>query len=161
MLGLALICPMVVADASARRIPARAVRRPDPELIARLDPVEAVEFTDIAVVESAEALERFRTEVAPGLAAGDADAIARIRADYGLEEPIERGDPFAAPTLIIAGRQDWIVGYRDQWRLVERYPSATFAVLDVAGHNLQFERPELFGALLRDWLDRVAGEPPS
>jgi len=161
VLGLALICPMVVADASARRIPARAVRRPDPELIARLDPVEAVEFTDIAVVESAEALERFRTEVAPGLAAGDADAIARIRADYGLEEPIERGDPFAAPTLIIAGRQDWIVGYRDQWRLVERYPSATFAVLDVAGHNLQFERPELFGALLRDWLDRVAGEPPS
>ena len=63
--------------------------------------------------------------------------------------------------MIVAGRQDWIVGYRDQWRLVERYPAATFAVLDVAGHNLQFERPELFGALLRDWLDRVAGEPPS
>ena len=36
-----------------------------------------------------------------------------------------------------------------------------FAVLDVAGHNLQFERPELFGALVRDWLDRVAGEPRS
>ncbi|WP_238476391.1 alpha/beta fold hydrolase [Agromyces mariniharenae] len=161
VLGLALICPMVVAEASARRVPPRTVRRPDPELIARLEPVEAAEFTDVAVVESAETLERFRAEVAPGLAAGDPAPVARIRADYGLEEPIERGEPFTAPTLILAGRQDWIVGYRDQWRLVERYPAATFAVLDVAGHNLQFERPDLFGALLRDWLDRVAGEPRS
>lgn len=159
VLGLALICPSVFADTSARRVPARTVRRPDPELIERLAPAEAIEFTDIAVVESAEALERFRAEVAPGLAAGDAAAIARIRADFALEEPIERGEPFTAPTLIVAGRQDSIVGYRDQWRLVERYPAATFAVLDVAGHNLQFERPELFGALVRDWLDRVAGEP--
>jgi pimeloyl-ACP methyl ester carboxylesterase len=159
VLGLALVCPSVVAEASDRDVPARIVRRPHPGLVASLDPAEAAEFTDIAVVESVEALERFRSEVAPGLAAGDADAVARIRADYGLEEPIERGEPVTAPTLIVAGRQDRVVGYRDQWGLVEHYPAATFAVLDVAGHNLQFERPELFGALVRDWLDRVAGEP--
>jgi pimeloyl-ACP methyl ester carboxylesterase len=157
--GLALICPSVVAEASGRRLPARTVRRPDPGLVAALDPAEAAEFTDVAVVESADALERFRAEVAPGLASGDADAVARIRSDYGLDEPIERGEPFTAPTLIVAGRQDWIVGYLDQWELVEHYPTASFAVLDVAGHNLQFERPALFGALVRDWLDRVAGEP--
>jgi len=159
VLGLALVCPSVVAEASARDVPGREVRRPDPDLIASLDPAEAAEFTDIAVVESAETLEHFRAEVAPGLAAGDADAIARIRTDYGLEEPIERGEPITVPTLIVAGRQDGVVGYREQWQLVEHYPHATFAVLDVAGHNLQFERPELFGALVRDWLDRVVSEP--
>ncbi|MFE5673074.1 alpha/beta fold hydrolase [Agromyces sp. NPDC056523] len=159
VLGLALICPSVVADAAARMLPAQAVRRPDAGLIARLDPVEAAEFTDIAVVESQAALDRFRTDVAPGLAAGDPDAIARIRADYALDEPIEGGPRFMAPTLIVAGRQDSVVGYRDQWRLIEHYPTATFVVLDVAGHNLQFERPDLFASLVRDWLDRVADEP--
>ncbi len=159
VLGLALICPMVVAEASGRALPPRTVRRPDPELIAALDPAEAVEFTDVAVIESAETLASFRADVAPGLAAGAAATIARIRSAYALDEPIERDEPFAAPTLIVAGRQDWIVGYLDQWDLVEHYPAASFAVLDVAGHNLQFERSELFGALVRDWLDRVADEP--
>jgi len=157
--GLALICPSVVADGSVRRLPARTVRRPDPALVAALDPAEAAEFTEVAVVESADALERFRAEVAAGLASGDPATLDRIRSDYALDEPIERGDPFRAPTLIVAGRQDWIVGYVDQWELVEHYPSASFAVLDVAGHNLQFERPALFEALVRDWLDRVADEP--
>ncbi|MBM7505360.1 alpha/beta fold hydrolase [Agromyces aurantiacus] len=159
VLGLALVCPSVVADAAGRRLPARVVRRPDPDLVAGLEPAEAAEYTDVAVVESPETLDRFRAEVAPGLASGDPDAIARIRAAYGLDEPIEQGAPYTAPTLVLAGRQDWIVGYLDQWDLVERYPAATFAVLDVAGHNLQFERPELFRALVRDWLDRVASEP--
>ncbi len=159
VLGLALICPMVVAEASGRALPPRTVRRPDPELIAALDPAEASEFTDVAVIESADTLASFRADVAPGLAAGAAATIARIRSAYALDEPIERDEPFAAPTLIVAGRQDWIVGYLDQWDLVEHYPAASFAVLDVAGHNLQFERPRLFGALVRDWLDRVADEP--
>ena len=119
------------------------------------DPAEAAEFTDIAVVESAETLEHFRAEVAPGLAAGDADAIARIRTDYGLEEPIERGEPITVPTLIVAGRQDGVVGYREQWQLVEHYPHATFAVLDRAGHAPPHEQPALLACLIAEWLDRV------
>jgi len=159
--GFALICPVVTAEASARRMPPRNVRRPDPDLIAALEATEAAAFTEVAVVESTTTLERFRAEVAPGLASGDLAAIARIRSHYALPEPIERDEPFSPPSLIVAGRQDWIVGYLDQWSLLEHYPAATFAVLDVAGHNLQFERPELFGALVRDWLDRVADEPPA
>ncbi|CAM02087.1 hypothetical protein SACE_2808 [Saccharopolyspora erythraea NRRL 2338] len=38
------------------------------------------------------------------------------------------------------------------------YPRASFAVLDVAGHNLPIEQPELFGALVLEWLDRVTAE---
>ena len=72
--------------------------------------------------------------------------------------PVEGGDAFTRPALILTGRQDDVVGYEDQWALLPHYPRATFAVLDVAGHNLQFEQPALFDALMSEWLDRVAYE---
>jgi len=61
------------------------------------------------------------------------------------------------PTLIVCGRQDSVVGYSDQWRILENYPRATFAVLDRAGHFLggPGEQEELFNLLVNDWLDRV------
>jgi pimeloyl-ACP methyl ester carboxylesterase len=44
------------------------------------------------------------------------------------------------------------VGYRDQANLVDRYPRATYVVLADTGHALLHERPDLFVALLDDWL---------
>ena len=63
--------------------------------------------------------------------------------------------PFEGPSLLLCGRQDAMVGWRDQQRLLGLMPRCTNAVLDVAGHNLQLERPELFDALTADWLRRV------
>jgi pimeloyl-ACP methyl ester carboxylesterase len=63
--------------------------------------------------------------------------------------------PFDKPTLILTGRQDSSVGYRDAWQILENYPRGTFAVLDRAGHNLQIEQETLFNALINEWLDRV------
>jgi pimeloyl-ACP methyl ester carboxylesterase len=51
-----------------------------------------------------------------------------------------------------------VTGFEDQYVLLPHYPRATFAVLDVAGHNLQIEQPELFAALIREWLRRVSHE---
>jgi pimeloyl-ACP methyl ester carboxylesterase len=59
------------------------------------------------------------------------------------------------PSLIVAGRQDTAVGYRDQWRIIESYPRATFAVPDRAGHGTTPEQDQLFSALINEWLDRV------
>ena len=53
------------------------------------------------------------------------------------------------------------VGYLDQFELLPHYPRASFAVLDVAGHNLQIEQPALFDALMLEWLDRVTVESSS
>ena len=63
--------------------------------------------------------------------------------------------PFEKPTLILTGRQDTHVGYRDAWAILEAYPRATFAVLDRAGHALGVEQDILFRALIHEWLDRV------
>ena len=49
-------------------------------------------------------------------------------------------DPFTKPSLIILGRQDYLVGYRDAFRLVDRYPGASFAILDSAGHAMQIDQ---------------------
>ena len=38
--------------------------------------------------------------------------------------------------------------------LLEPYPQSTLAVIEDAGHALMHERPELFAALLVDWLRR-------
>jgi len=58
--------------------------------------------------------------------------------------------------LIILGRQDYLVGYRDAFRLVDRYPRASFSVLDSAGHAMQIDQAALFGALVAEWLDRMS-----
>src|SRR6185312_4678968 len=67
----------------------------------------------------------------------------------------ELPEPFPAPTLILTGRQDSMVGYRDAWGLLENYPRATFVTLDRAGHALAEEQATLFRALVGEWLDRV------
>lgn len=59
------------------------------------------------------------------------------------------------PVLLLAGRQDIVVGYQDLLETIEEYPRATFAVLDMAGHNLQIEQPELFQSLVEEWMIRT------
>lgn len=156
VLGLALICPIGVAVEHAdRTVPQRQVLRPDPDLLASLDARLVAEFEPMAVVQTAEAVRRFQDEIQPGLDLADTTAMARIRRRWILSESPEGGDPYVRPTLILTGRQDTSVGYLDQFALLPHYPRASFAVLDVAGHNLQIEQPALFDALMTEWLDRV------
>ena len=63
---------------------------------------------------------------------------------------------FDKPTLFLVGRQDSCVGYKGLWDIMDNYPRATFAVLDMAGHNLQIEQPDVFDSLFNEWLKRVS-----
>jgi len=58
--------------------------------------------------------------------------------------------------LEFRGSDPTFVGYRDAWRLAERLPRATYAVLDGAGHHAHLEREAETAALLRGWLADVA-----
>lgn len=62
---------------------------------------------------------------------------------------------FNKPTLIVTGRQDSLLGYQDQWSILENYPRATFAVLDRAGHVLTKEQKNIFYTLFFEWLERI------
>lgn len=151
--GVALLCPMIVAERSEREVPPYRVLVRDPELVAQLG-AEVLDADDVGVIQTPATWQRSLDEVLPGLTAADAGATARIRATWTGTFPLEPR-PYERPTLFLLGRQDSSTGYADAWRILEHYPRATFAVLDRAGHNLQIEQPALFEALVDEWLDRV------
>ena len=150
--GLALVCPMVVARRAARDLPAPVVLVRDPAVADQ----DSAAMASFAVVHTEETLHRYRAEVHCGEETADAEAGARISANYAASFPLEPdGGPYHGPALFVLGRQDSVTGYRDPWRILEHYPRATFAVLDRAGHIAQIEQPALFAALASEWLDRV------
>ncbi len=155
--GMFLICPLVTADPDRRRVPAHAVLEREAGLLEGLTPAERNEFEPIAVIQTGRTLEAFRRDVQPGLRACDRKFLDRLYATgyaFADETPLKNGR-FAKPVTILAGLQDCVVGYADSQDLLARYPRASCAVLDRAGHNLQIEQPELFAALAGEWLDRV------
>jgi pimeloyl-ACP methyl ester carboxylesterase len=155
--GVSLICPLAVPNQDERSLPARKIIVEDRGLISELDPADANEFEPMAVVQNRMIWERFRDEILVGLRVADKSYLEQLRSRaYGLSfDPDSLAEPYDKPVLIVTGRQDTSVGYRDAWRIVENYPRATFAVLDSAGHNLQIEQAPLFNALVTEWLDRV------
>ncbi|MBN1438169.1 MAG: alpha/beta hydrolase [Anaerolineales bacterium] len=154
--GLLLLCPLVHADPARRRVPRRVVLERDAELLERLTPAERAEFEPMAVIQTDATWEKMRRDVLPGLAAADRAFLDRLWKGYAFadEAALDRA-AFDKPVLIVAGRQDSIVGYEDSLGMIPRYPRAACAVLDRAGHNAQIEQPELFEALAAEWLDRV------
>lgn len=157
--GLATVVTVVDPRHELRDVPELRVLVRDPALLARVG-AEALDAEDTLVVQTEETWERARREVDPGLDAADPEVVARVAASYAGTFPVEPA-PFEKPVLIVVGRQDATTGYRDAWSLVERYPRATFAVLDRAGHALNIEQRGLFEALAGEWLDRVEEATPA
>lgn len=155
VLGLALVCPVVVPMHAERTVPKHTVIERDETLMSSLDADELATFEPLAVVQTRETFERFCAEIGSGLVTADDEALERIQSG-GYALPECEALSYDRPTLILTGRQDSVVGYADQWALLERFPRATFAVLDAAGHNAQIERPDVTSILLRDWLARCA-----
>ena len=154
--GLALICPVVIAEDARRNRPAHTTLVANPELMATLAPEDAEEFGSIAVVQDTDTWRRFRGEILPGLRAADQTSLQKVRQNYALSFEVELlAQRFSGPVVIFAGRQDAVVGYRDAWGILENFPRGTFVVLDRAGHNGHIEQSQLFNALMGEWLARV------
>jgi pimeloyl-ACP methyl ester carboxylesterase len=102
---------------------------------------------------------KYQEAFLPALAAADKEVLDPIRADpRRYQISLASGDKHSklfAPTLIICGRQDESVGYRDSLRLLELYPRSTYIVLDRGRHDLPVDENRVFEALVHDWLTRV------
>lgn len=147
--GLTLLCPLAERTG---QVPDHEVVHQDPAAYDELEPDHRQGFDEYFVVRTPATARRYRDHVLPGTALVDEAALERIFAGW----PVDLGTgTFPAPTLIVAGRQDSVVGYADATGLLECYPNATLAVLDGAGHALMHERPDLLTPLLADWLDRA------
>jgi pimeloyl-ACP methyl ester carboxylesterase len=156
--GMAMIVPAIIAQDAKRTVPTHRVLVEDPGIQSQLTPQEADLF-EMSVVHSQKWLDYQRAfpEV-PEHEMGDVEFLTKIREQpekYAFSFDVDDvPEPFPGPSLIITGRQDSIVGYRDAWNILEKYPRATYVVLDRAAHLLE-EKEGLVSILINEWLDRV------
>lgn len=160
--GVVLRAPLIIPRDDARDVdPVRPVRL-DAKVMATVPPSEREGLGDVLVqtVAYVTALRaKMRDAVDPAVALADEAFLTPIRQDpsrYAFSFDLDAVmTPFPGPSLIVTGRHDGSVGYRDAWRVVDKFPRATFAVLDRAEHGLPIDQQSLFTALVEEWLDRV------
>ncbi|MDD7794233.1 alpha/beta fold hydrolase [Clostridium sp. 'White wine YQ'] len=152
--GVLLICPVILPKYSDRNVSEHIVLVKDEQVLSKLTTEEASSFNDSTVVQSERIYERYKKEIISGVELANEEFIERfIKTGYSFTFEVDKLDKkFDKPALILLGRQDDCVGYKDAWNILDNYPRATFAVLDKAGHNLQIEQEELFSALVKEWL---------
>lgn len=156
--GMAMIVPVILAEHQKRTIPPYKVLVEDPIIRKQLTPFEA-ELFDMSIVQSQKWLDYLRTyPQVPEHENGDGEFLGKISEQpekYAFSYDVNTvPEPFPGPSLIITGRQDATVGYRDAWNLLEKYPRATYVVLDRVGHLLE-DSNALVQVLINNWLDRV------
>lgn len=157
--GMLLLAPLVIAEVGEkeRQLPQKTVLKREPVLMSQLLPEEAAEFELMAVLQGQKEWERFRRDIFVPSRSAHVDFLNRILHNgYAFTVDVDTASgEFEHPTLILTGRQDHVVGFQDAWRLMENYPRATFATLDMAGHNLFIEQPDVFYSLVNNWVDRL------
>jgi pimeloyl-ACP methyl ester carboxylesterase len=155
--GLFLLCPSIKTKhipRAERDLPAHVVLQQDEALLAKLKPADAKAFTAIQVRQSGLIWERYKAEILSGIKIADFGFLKELNSRFSFDlNYVEK--TFTKPTLFLMGRQDSYEGYKDAWTILERYPRATFAVIDRAGHNLQIEQPTIFNSLMSEWIKAV------
>ena len=97
----------------------------------------------------------------PAYRAADYAFLERLETNYVLPETPVMAAPVRAAEPDPRGRQDSTVGYRGVRSLIEEFPRATYAVIDMAGHHVgRIERSAVFQALVGDWLERMQATSP-
>lgn len=155
--GLLLICPVIVPDSKKRNVPETVVLVKDNDFMSRLSEQEINDLGDDLVVQTEEIYNRYKEEILLGVKAADHDFLERFKQNgYNFSFDVDKlNRKFEKPVLIILGKQDSCVGYKDAWSILDNFSRATFTVLDRGGHNLHVEQEELFNALVNEWLIRI------
>ncbi|KAJ5957173.1 hypothetical protein N7501_011452 [Penicillium viridicatum] len=160
--GLLLRVPLIEPKDSMRDLDAFSPLVANEQLMSNL-PAEDRELLGNVLIQKPAYVKTLKAKYEevylPAEKAADNEVLDPIRADpdrYRLSFSLDdKSAKFFAPTLVVCGRQDDNVGYRDSLRLLELYPRSTYAVLDRGTHGLPIDETGLFEALVRDWIIRV------
>ncbi len=161
--GVLLICPMVDSWSTIQefgKVPDRQIILQSEQIDLLEDSADVESFMYLAVMATPNVFEKFKEYILPGINIADKEYLTNYYSgDYNhdMEEEIRRV-VFYKPSCILTGRQDNSVGYEMSYKLLERFPRATLAILDSAGHNLQIDNELLFSEIAKDWLRRVEVE---
>jgi len=158
--GIMMLCPVVVPLMEDRNLPPKEIIYRDNDFYETLSANDRDTCDLMLTIQSRENWERYLSEVRCGVRKANISLLKKIKkTGYSFREDIDRpGAPFRKPALIITGRQDISVGYKDALALIDNYPGSDFVILDSAGHMLQIEQKELFEKLVINWLSRLQKE---
>ncbi|MBI9010839.1 MAG: alpha/beta hydrolase [Clostridiales bacterium] len=153
--GLLLLCP-VIKPPNNRVLPDKTVLLKNPDLLSSIAKDDRDKYESIAVVQDKESWLLYKNNVIPGLNIANYDLLRRIASNgYPFSFEVDSINArFEKPVLVITGRQDANVGYKDAWGVMDNYPRGSYIVLDRAGHCLEIEQRMVFKCLTIEWLSR-------
>ena len=159
--GALFICPLlkswVINSIEKEKLPRKQLLWKSDDMPSEDCDPDVKGFMDFAVIATPELLCMTKEQVLVGIKAADNEFLYNYL-DGAYNHEYEAGlrvMEYEKPTCILTGRQDHAVGYEDAYAMLSRFPRATFAVLDCAGHNLQIDNEPVFYQMVKDWLKRV------
>ncbi len=153
-LALGLLCPLVIADSDKRDLPEHKLMIDDSKTITYDDKEEFDEYLEFAVVATQATFNRYKSDLVPGFDNATSDKLDIIREDnYDLSvEPYESIVTYDKSTMILVGKQDATVGYKDVMRFDSKFSNLSINMINGAGHALQYEQESIFNDLTLNWL---------
>ncbi|WP_433750825.1 alpha/beta fold hydrolase [Falsibacillus pallidus] len=103
-------------------------------------------------------LTHFLDEIQPGRELANREFLLsdwRKEGYFLREEPFSTQALWTQPALFLLGEKDAVAGWKNQLQLIDKFPNATYALLEDAGHMLQIDKRELVQSLVEDWLVRL------
>lgn len=156
IVGMALLAPVIDPLREHRVLPVLEVTSEDKGFVQRMSTntsVDYSDFLDIQAVVNQQTWDLYRSVILPGIHAVNRSALAKLEEKYTMH-PFPEEKTLGAldmPVLIVTGRQDQVVGFEDQMKLLRFYPHATFCVLNGAGHNVHIDQESTVRQLLGEW----------
>ena len=147
-----LFVPCMIPGVKQGRVEQLKVVQKDDELLNALSKEERDSFTLMNVVLTKGVWERYKKYLMPALESADWDFLNNVLEGSFSFDPDDLEKPCEIPCLIITAKQDFEVGYKDQFDLMEKYINSTYFAVENAGHNLQIEQPEIFESIVKSWL---------
>ncbi|WP_415972218.1 alpha/beta fold hydrolase [Rhodococcus sp. 077-4] len=100
----------------------------------------------------------YHHHVVPGYQAHDREAAQELLLNYNLEPLPEESltSRLGGINVLITGKQDSVVGWRDQLELLDYYDRQTYVAVDGAGHNVHLDQPLLVDGLIAMWLSELS-----
>ena len=150
--GMVLLCPAVIPGYRTGRVEPLHVMEKDEAFLETLGEAERKSFELMNVILTEQVWNRYKADIYDAVLHQNLHFLNEVLDGAFSFDADKLKEPFAAPCLIIAGKQDTEVGYRDQFDLMENYTNSTYIALNRAGHNLQIEQPKLLTAMISNWL---------
>lgn len=154
VLGMFLFVPVVEPISAMRKLPAHKVMVEDKAYSATLLSSELDEIRELNAVINAYVVDRQRIEIDESLVLGDVEFMDEYQAKgYKASFNVDANNAqFDKPVVIMAGKQDSVVGFEDQYALSLKFPRSTYVAVDCAAHAMHIEQAELFNAVFKRWI---------